>query len=547
MASSPPQAGENPERQLSKQESSPVADARDQWSYDESKNLVETQASDGVTYTFRSEKAKSARRVYFSMKVKRFSDIDTVHESFRARFHIYLNWIVTHKEYETYLAHTRDQEERRTTAKWEPKFKPRIEFVNEVQEHYFRSVPYPPMGYYRIIPLRAWLDQKDCGFDCKKTLFCRQKLECDLTFSEQMELRSFPFDCQDFTIVIRESSGTSKALLMPEPRYTDSERQIKSDFFKLDTTFSVLDEWDFYSTMLEVADSSSGASRSKSVYHEITVRFKMMRRWKVYMYNIVVYLIIITFISLTCFALDEEDGDLGERLNLAVTILLTLVAFQHSIFDKLPNIPYLTFIHKYVIISFMFVCAVIAESSLLPFANRVFHGFTFDVLASWLFGLFWLSYNVYFIFRAGWVRHIQRQKLLMDSDEIKSQIDEKYPQFLMSWKSLRMFLTSGNYDDWARQESELEAQEKQKMETTKDKKKSVCVMEFGGAKGDILTFVSYAYSDKKEEQTFCQYLCRSCRSCCLLCCCCGCCREDRDTNRKVQQRKQDAHALTVSS
>eukprot|EP01083_Nonionella_stella_P211524 764729_1 len=75
----------------------PKANAMEQWSYYE--NNVETlEASDGHTYTFRKTD-KTPRKIYFSMKVKRFSDIDNVRESFRARFHLYLNWIITKKEY----------------------------------------------------------------------------------------------------------------------------------------------------------------------------------------------------------------------------------------------------------------------------------------------------------------------------------------------------------------------------------------------------------------------------------------------------------------
>ena len=237
-----------------------------------------------------------------------------------------------------------------------------------------------------------------------------------------MELRSFPFDCQDFSIIIRESSGIAKAILLPEARYTNISRKTKSSFFKLDPTFSIVDEWDFYAAMLEIADSAGLASRSKSVYHEITVRFKMKRRWKVYLYNIIFYFMVITFLSLTCFALDAED--IGERLNLAVTILLTLVAFQHTVFAKLPNIPYLTFMHKYIILSFIFVCIVILESSLVPFINpedveddeddfAVKHvGFPFDVLFGWLFAVFWIGYHLYFAFRSGWTSHRQSKKVL---------------------------------------------------------------------------------------------------------------------------------------
>merc|ERR1719242_1840150 len=169
--------------------------------------------------------------------------------------------------------------------------------------------------------------------------------------------------CDKNSIAIIHSLNRWSCDLFPEARYTNSARDRQSDFFKLDPTFSIADEWDFYSTMLEIADSSSGASRSKSVYHEITVRFKMRRKWQVYIYNIIIYFMVITFLSLTCFALDVED--IGERLNLAVTILLTLVAFQHTVFAKLPNIPYLTFLHKYIILSFIFVCAVIWRVRLL--------------------------------------------------------------------------------------------------------------------------------------------------------------------------------------
>jgi len=403
--------------------------------------------------------------------------------------------------------------------------------------------------------------------------------ECDYTFSEQMELRSFPFDCQDFTIVIRESSGTKKAVLLPEPRYASSKHLKRSEFFKLDPTFSMMDEWDFYSTMLEVADSSSGASRSKSVYHEITVRFKMKRRWKVYIYNIIIYFMVITFLSLTCFALDYED--IGERLNLAVMIVLTLVAFQHTIFSKLPNIPYLTFMDKYILLSFLFVSTVLLESSFIPIVSYwdleeledeeieqefkdVAHehiGFAFDVTMSWLFGLFWIGYHLFFIFRSGWIHHQQTQKLLMDSDQIAELVEEKYPQYLFSWKSLRDFIKSGNYEEWAQQESILEVQRRESVleEAKKNKykkkkrlrqKKAHCVMEFGGLNGEILTFASYAQKDVHDDLTFCGYIRQMLGNCgiaCLGCICCECCRGQKDTNDEIKRRKSQAYDQAKST
>eukprot|EP00485_Elphidium_margaritaceum_P014400 CAMPEP_0202726400 /NCGR_PEP_ID=MMETSP1385-20130828/184594_1 /ASSEMBLY_ACC=CAM_ASM_000861 /TAXON_ID=933848 /ORGANISM="Elphidium margaritaceum" /LENGTH=605 /DNA_ID=CAMNT_0049392621 /DNA_START=416 /DNA_END=2233 /DNA_ORIENTATION=- len=412
-------------------------------------------AEDGKKYFFRVENTKDTpadkqvRKIYFSIKVKRFSDVDNVRESFRVRFHIYLNWLLTLNEYNDYLMYRKKVEQNPLKKpKWQPKFRPRIDFVNSVEEHHFDPVFYPNQGWYRVMTFPDWASKDVCGFDGAHTMFARFKLDCDLTFSEQMELRSFPLDCQDFTLKLRESNGQKKAILMPEARYiytTDVDKK-PSAFFKLDQTFSVLDEWEFYSTRLEVGDSNAGDSRSGSAYSEVSILFKLARRWLVYVQNVIVYFFFITLLAVLCFALDEEE--IGERLNLAVVILLTLVAFQHTVFAKLPNIPYLTFLHKYIITSFVFVCLVIVETAMLTaevrsetlndVASTAGGSVTFDVIASWCFGLFWLSYHIFFLLRAGWNRNRQRKKLVKDSVEIADMISDKYPQFLLSWSPLRL-------------------------------------------------------------------------------------------------------------
>ena len=121
--------------------------------------------------------------------------------------------------------------------------------------------------------------------------------------------------------------------------------------------------------MVEVGGSSSSDSRSKKSNSQITVRFKMKRNWTVYVNNYIIYFMLITFISLTCFSLDDQD--IGERMNLAVVILLTLVSFQHTVFAKLPKIPYLTFIYKYIFVSFLFVVVVMLQTSFMVSINNL--------------------------------------------------------------------------------------------------------------------------------------------------------------------------------
>ena len=96
------------EPELPKKQSSSPMRARDDWSYDESDNL-EIKDKGGHTMYFRKKDAKGARKVYFAMKIRRFSDIDNVEESFRCRFHLYLDWIMTEEEYDKYIeVRTRD-------------------------------------------------------------------------------------------------------------------------------------------------------------------------------------------------------------------------------------------------------------------------------------------------------------------------------------------------------------------------------------------------------------------------------------------------------
>eukprot|EP00483_Globobulimina_turgida_P006992 UN07006 len=144
----------------------------------------------------------------------------------------------------------------------------------------------------------------------------------------------------------------------------------------------------------------------------------------------------------------------------------------------------------------------------------------------------------------------------MDSDEIGDIIDEKYPQFLLSWKSLLDFKNAKSYQHWQQQESitevqrqlqesDKEQQEKKKKTDEKErgKLKAHCVMSFGGDRGEILTFTSYAQKDVFEEFTFCGLVRHGLSTCfksCASVICCECCRGEGDTNKSIKKTKSDA-------
>ena len=176
-----------------------------------------------------------------------------------------------------------------------------------------------------------------------------------MTFAEELELQSFPFDCQDLSCIIHErTTGGVRCIFLPELR--------KPNFGSIDPRYSVIDEWDLETAILEFGDADPYASRSKSSYAMIVLRLKVKSRWKVYLANIVFLMACISLLKFTAFSLTEDD--LGDRLNLLITLILTAVAFSYVVFDTLPNVPYLTFMAKYIF-AHMGLAGLMIETALL--------------------------------------------------------------------------------------------------------------------------------------------------------------------------------------
>ena len=49
-----------------------------------------------------------------------------------------------------------------------------------------------------------------------------------------------------------------------------------------------------------------------------------------------------------------EEKDLKTRVELSIVCLLSLIAFNFVISDKLPDLPYMTFLDTFVLISYFF-------------------------------------------------------------------------------------------------------------------------------------------------------------------------------------------------
>jgi hypothetical protein len=67
---------------------------------------------------------------------------------------------------------------------------------------------------------------------------------------------------------------------------------------------------------------------------------------------------------MTCSTYTIRPTIPGERLSVTFTLILSLIAFKFAIGDSLPLVPYLTYLDRYIIMSFLF-CSTIAIENVL--------------------------------------------------------------------------------------------------------------------------------------------------------------------------------------
>ena len=150
------------------------------------------------------------------------------------------------------------------------------------------------------------------------------------------------------------------------------------------------------------------------------------------MWNIVLVMMCIEFLTLTAFKLDIEEGEAADRMGLCMIMVLTAIAFLQLVTARLPNVPYLTFIDWYIYSSYVFLLAVMIETAVL---HAIYHGDDSgefnaretDNIFFLVCLVYLLVYHLAFAIRAWFVRTAEKAKLVMDSDRIDDEVAHSRP------------------------------------------------------------------------------------------------------------------------
>ena len=261
------------------------------------------------------EKAHGAHQVFVSVKVTALRDISTAQQTFTSRFTVTQQWMMS-----------RADQKRLEAAGWTAGDNVPGDFEPEWA---------PPQLSFPMLKESKGSD--DVGALRLREVDCMVVYEQDTLvhaiFGEELELHSFPFDCQDLSIEIIWDIAATTCSIWPS--------QSEPHFVELEVSKMPISEWRIRPPIVEfkhqpvkvIGKDMRATTEKRPVLH---LRLKVERVWSAYVNQILVVLALITGSTLAAFVLPAHD--MGNRLGHVTTMFLTAIAFQFVVSTMLPKL-----------------------------------------------------------------------------------------------------------------------------------------------------------------------------------------------------------------
>lgn len=225
---------------------------------------------------------------------------------------------------------------------------------------------------------RHWANSKD-DVEISPQGLVTYRLHVFGDFSQPMELHDFPQDSHVFEVsIVAAGYRPHEVVLVPDPRM-DS----------------------FIAEKLSVADWE--IDNMRGISHEVTlanglqlpgfiISFEGNRLLHHYVIKAIIPLALIVMMSWVVFWMDPKH--VPNQLGVAVTTVLTLIAYHIALSGRLPDIPYLTHMDKFLFSSTVLVFMALIEvviTSHLSSTEQLLKARRIDRTARWLFPLVFVS------------------------------------------------------------------------------------------------------------------------------------------------------------
>jgi neurotransmitter-gated ion-channel len=177
------------------------------------------------------------------------------------------------------------------------------------------------------------------------TVICRQRYAG--AFTQALRLQSFPFDRQTFRVQL-----VAVRYLADEVKFVPDQRWIQEGLKRAGGISSsiTLPDWTIEKWELKPLDYVLAPSVQYSGY---AFEFTACRNVQHYILKVMLPLVLIVMMSWCVFWTDPTNSN--SQFSIAVTSMLTLIAYRFAVDTQLPRLPYMTRLDVFFLVSTLLV------------------------------------------------------------------------------------------------------------------------------------------------------------------------------------------------
>ncbi len=167
------------------------------------------------------------------------------------------------------------------------------------------------------------------------------------SFSQPLHLKSFPFDKQNFRVhLVAVRYSADEVEFVPNQKWIDSGLRDAAGIAPSIT----LPDWRIEKWNVQ----HRGYSLSPGLeYAGYLFEFTASRNVQHYIWKVILPLVLIVIMSWAVFWIDPKQA--SSQINIAITSMLTLIAYRFSVGNDVPRLPYTTRLDAFILTSTLLV------------------------------------------------------------------------------------------------------------------------------------------------------------------------------------------------
>jgi len=188
-----------------------------------------------------------------------------------------------------------------------------------------------------------------------------QKMTFIGTIATNMDLRTFPFDKAWIAIHVRSTSYDNDTLELEWPKKEDEKDWFTVEGIVGNSTATGLVDWIIgFPVLAKVWDDTRKADSKERLVSTAVVHIPIKRDATFFLYRI--FLVLFIIFGMSWFTFFMDPADFNDRININVTLTVSVVALLFVVNGYLPKLPYLTVLDKVLVATFLFMFLTMMEN-----------------------------------------------------------------------------------------------------------------------------------------------------------------------------------------